>query len=104
VNQTSTEETSTKEDQTLIEETSTKEDQTDDVIPQSTSSASSSRSNSISNQSSEQLQPGHPGIRTRSITEDKSNNQDDAEQDQSNFQKQMETLSIDSESTVNIFI
>jgi hypothetical protein len=90
--------------------TSTKEKQAENIAQQSASSTSSSRSGSISrtksptptestsNKSSDKPQPGHPGIRTRSITEEKSS-QDDTKDNKSD-----ETVSIISKPTVNIFV
>jgi hypothetical protein len=88
------------------DETSTQQNQSENILSQTTSSASSSRtgsvsrpksptsiSSNVSKESSDQPQPSCPGIRTRSITEDKSNqdNIKDSKRDRSDSQKQLET-------------
>jgi hypothetical protein len=91
-----------------IDTTSTKEN----IAQQSTSSSRSSSisrtksptpssTDSTSNKSSEQPHPGLPGIPIRSITEDKSNQDDtkDNKQDQINSEKPPETVSINSKSS-----
>jgi hypothetical protein len=74
--------------------------QIEPVVQQSTSSASSSRSGSISrpkSPSSEQPQPAYPGIRTRTLTDDKLNSKptQDDKRERSDSQKQQEPEPID---------
>jgi translation initiation factor 4G len=79
--------------------------QSEPVVTQSTSSASSSRSGSISrpksptndSKSSDQPQPAYPGIRTRTLTDDKINpkSTQDEKRERSDSQKQQPQPEID---------
>ncbi|CAF4233647.1 unnamed protein product [Rotaria sp. Silwood2] len=112
VNQSSTDD--------LTDDKTTKEKQTEDVASQSSSTSLTKLATSTPNELTEQPQPGHPGVPVRSISEEKSKNQDeikdneqdeikhneqdeikDNEQDQNNSEQQIETITSTSDDTTD---